>query len=794
MKFSFGDYRLDCDTAELSGPNGSITLQRLPFRLLRELLDSAPAIVEREQLLERVWGRTALSPNVLPQAINQLRQALDDDARHPRYIETSHRRGYRIVCPVTRESTPSIRRSGHRWLARGVTVMVAALLVGIGTWALFGPERTLPPNEHPTTEVHDAHSALIGSLRRQTEVARARHHAIEAAAGLRALSLLLPDDQELRLDLAEAELDALQGNSARQTLALLGTEPELGQNARWLLLNARLLALDGKHQQAEELAETARDTALGRDHMDLAVESTLQLSEMIRAQGELGRAERLIGEMLETNRSTLTDHHQARLLLTRLALVREGGNLEKALELAEQFEALEIDDLLSLKGEIELALVRYLRGDAEQTLARLKDMAPRIETTADPDLKIAWFNARGLAAIESGAVDEAAEAFDSAFRIARDSSRAHRAAGLQVNAGLLMARRERMDEAEALWSQALETFESIGDRRGMATSLGNLAAAASTRGLNERSIELNERALELFRKLDLPGHQARTAFNLALIASRQGRLDDAEGLLEEAWTLYERSGQTDRLLHVGSFRAEQRILAGDLFKAEWLLVQLEELGEESSPFLQAGVHAAMGRLNLWSGDLTSARQAFKRALELRPQANRPSWQFISQVDLLRIDLLTGADPWRVRIEAEAIADQFVDRGQVRATARARLLAAEALLSQGASDKARRVIDRIRDAEGHFNDAALALDIGWVEAWAAREEERIPRLELLAQQARELGFFGKLGKIQAGAAAQGILLEQVLAADLPLPDWITDQPDRLVAVLPPYVQPARDLAD
>ena len=786
MKFSFGDFRLDSDTAELSGPDGPVQLQRLPFRLLQELLDKAPAIVDRNTLLERVWGRTALSANVLPQAINQLRQALGDDARKPSYIETCHRRGYRIICPVERhgagETAPPPPR---RWPV--MLASLALMVVATALWHIFSTQGNTPVNPLESSADQNANQALADSLRRQAEVARARHDAAGAAAHLRALSLLAPDDIDLRLELAEAELDALQGTHARQSLALLATEPELRGNVRWLLLSARLRALDGDHRKAEELAMTAREVALAQQRIDRLVEVALQHANLIRGQGELGRADRLLEDIFDSAEADLDDLLKARLLLTRLALTRESGDLDSALELAGQFEILELDDLLQLQGEIEISLVRYLRGDAGQTLARLNDMAAKIEASGNPDLRIAWFNARGLAAVESGDIDQAAEAFETAFRIARDSSRAHQAAGLQVNAGLLMARRERMNEAEALWSQALETFEAIGDLRGMATSLGNLAAAASTRGLNERSIELNERALALFRTLELPGHQARTAFNLALIASRQGRLDDAETLLEQAWALYERTGQTDRLVHVGSFRAEQRILAGDLLQAEWLLVQLDELAAESSPFLRAGIHSALGRLHLWQGDLTGARRAFEKALDLRIQANRPSWQFSSQLDLLHVDLLSGADPWRVRIEAEAIADQLGSRDQVRAMARGRLVAAEALLSQGALDEARRVIDRIRDAQDHFNDAALALDIGWVEAWAAREEERTPRLELLARQARQMGFYGKLSKIEAGAAALGLTLEHELATDQPRPQWISDQPERLVAVLPPYVQ-------
>ncbi len=104
MSFRFGPYCLDPHTGDLTGPEGPIPLRRQAFRLLEVLLDNAPALMDRDTLLDQVWGRTAISPNVLPQAISELRQALGDNPQQPQYIETLHRRGYRIACAVEKIS------------------------------------------------------------------------------------------------------------------------------------------------------------------------------------------------------------------------------------------------------------------------------------------------------------------------------------------------------------------------------------------------------------------------------------------------------------------------------------------------------------------------------------------------------------------------------------------------------------------------------------------------------------------------------------------------------------------
>jgi hypothetical protein len=57
--------------------------------------------------VDEVWQTEFISDNTLTHAIAALRQALGDDARHPAYIETLHRRGYRLLAPVA-ELEPKI--------------------------------------------------------------------------------------------------------------------------------------------------------------------------------------------------------------------------------------------------------------------------------------------------------------------------------------------------------------------------------------------------------------------------------------------------------------------------------------------------------------------------------------------------------------------------------------------------------------------------------------------------------------------------------------------------------------
>lgn len=78
---------------------------RLPRRLsqlLLRLAQAAPAVLTRQVLIDEVWERRMVEDDVLSRAIAELRKALGDDTRTPRYIETIPKAGYRLCAEVRR--------------------------------------------------------------------------------------------------------------------------------------------------------------------------------------------------------------------------------------------------------------------------------------------------------------------------------------------------------------------------------------------------------------------------------------------------------------------------------------------------------------------------------------------------------------------------------------------------------------------------------------------------------------------------------------------------------------------
>jgi predicted ATPase len=78
-----------------------IKLRPKAFAVLDYLLSRPGQLITKEELLNAVWAGTFVGEAVLKVAIRQIREALDDDPKSPRYIDTAHRRGYRFIGRVT---------------------------------------------------------------------------------------------------------------------------------------------------------------------------------------------------------------------------------------------------------------------------------------------------------------------------------------------------------------------------------------------------------------------------------------------------------------------------------------------------------------------------------------------------------------------------------------------------------------------------------------------------------------------------------------------------------------------
>ncbi len=98
----FGDFEFDSRARQLRKHGHTIRLHGQPLEILGLLLERPAQVVLREELRARLWPQDTFVDfeHSLNAAVNKLREALDDDANNPRFIETVPRRGYRFISAV----------------------------------------------------------------------------------------------------------------------------------------------------------------------------------------------------------------------------------------------------------------------------------------------------------------------------------------------------------------------------------------------------------------------------------------------------------------------------------------------------------------------------------------------------------------------------------------------------------------------------------------------------------------------------------------------------------------------
>ena len=114
-RLHFDRFELDEAEARLTCAGEPVALAPKPFAVLCALARTPGSLVTKNALLDLVWGHRFVTESVLKTAISEVRAALDDDPKQPRYIETVSRRGYRfIAAPVAArlQSAAAVERNG----------------------------------------------------------------------------------------------------------------------------------------------------------------------------------------------------------------------------------------------------------------------------------------------------------------------------------------------------------------------------------------------------------------------------------------------------------------------------------------------------------------------------------------------------------------------------------------------------------------------------------------------------------------------------------------------------------
>jgi DNA-binding winged helix-turn-helix (wHTH) protein len=110
VRVRFGPFTLDAETRQLLRGGSEIHLSPKAFDLLCTLIERRPKVIEKHELLGRIWPDTFVQDAGLNVLVGEIRRAMADDARQPRYVRTVHGVGY-AFCGDAQDSLESPART-----------------------------------------------------------------------------------------------------------------------------------------------------------------------------------------------------------------------------------------------------------------------------------------------------------------------------------------------------------------------------------------------------------------------------------------------------------------------------------------------------------------------------------------------------------------------------------------------------------------------------------------------------------------------------------------------------------
>ena len=117
----FESFVLDAGNECLWRKASPIALAPKPFAVLRYLVENPGRLITHDELLDALWPKTYVQPQVLRTYMLELRKALGDDAGSPRFIQTIPKRGFRFVATVVDCQAAGTESAASPRLGAGMT-------------------------------------------------------------------------------------------------------------------------------------------------------------------------------------------------------------------------------------------------------------------------------------------------------------------------------------------------------------------------------------------------------------------------------------------------------------------------------------------------------------------------------------------------------------------------------------------------------------------------------------------------------------------------------------------------
>lgn len=532
----FGEFSFQPASGQLRRSGVELHLTPKAAAVLRELVGQPDAPVSKQSLFERVWAGTVVTDDALTSCILELRKALGDDPKAPRYIATRHRRGYQFIAPVApvaaagaTHEPPSIavlpfgdisQEHDQRYYCDGLAVELIGRLSQVEGLRVVSRTASFQFRE-PGADVRSigghlgARHLLEGSIRKTRELLRVAVQLVEVETGYQAWSGQFERTPEEVFDLQTGIVDDV----------------------------VRVLKGTGLSVAERQRLEPQRTGAIAYEHYLRGLQALPQMTQA-----------GLLGSVAEFERAIALDpgyapaHAGLAMVICTLYewFGAEGGRLERAEQASRR--AIALAPLLA-EAHVARGFALSLAGDHAAAVARFTEAIG-----LNPHL----FEARyyfGRACFAASETQRAADLFKEAAELRREDFQS------PILAAQALDMLGQRDEALLLNREGARRAERAlalnpGDAR--ALSLG--AHALLHVGQEQRALEWSRRALE--RDPDDMCALVNSALLHALLGSRDLALDLLERAFSRGWgkrEWIERDPDYDSLRDDPRF---QRLLAG----------------------------------------------------------------------------------------------------------------------------------------------------------------------------------------------------------------------------------------
>ncbi|WP_440957292.1 winged helix-turn-helix domain-containing protein [Oceanicaulis sp. LC35] len=315
--FLMGPVRVEPAINRITGESGPVELEPQVMDLLVYLAEAKGEVRSKDQIAAALWPDASVNEDALSRTVWKLRQALGDDAKAPRFVQTVSRRGYRLIMPVEPMGadappvTPKVSRSVLMLSAAALVVVLVGARIVLRQPDAVAPHVAIAPDE--TSALLDRADGFYAQYTRSDNEAALRLYERvltedpENAAALAGLANALTqrvirwglDGEANRTTLTEAlqsgEMETPRSQAALQraaALALEATEIDPGHARAW-----RALGLIRAAQSEFDAARRAYDRALVIDPENWG--AMINLSELEDLSGHPERQADLLARSFE---------------------------------------------------------------------------------------------------------------------------------------------------------------------------------------------------------------------------------------------------------------------------------------------------------------------------------------------------------------------------------------------------------------------------------------------------------------------------------------------------------------